>query len=69
MYIFAWNGEYDEDIADHRDTGQWKFFVVSARELPDQKSIGLGPLRRLCASSCILRDLAGLMAAKLPAAT
>jgi hypothetical protein len=45
IFIFAWHDRTDER-ADHRDAEQWQFFVVSERDLPDQKSIGLSTLRR-----------------------
>ena len=46
IFIFAWHDRTDEE-ADHRDAGQWQFFVVAERDLPDQKSISLSTLRRL----------------------
>ena len=42
IYIFAWHPVEDGSKADHRDPGQWEFYVVGEHELPPhQKSIGL----------------------------
>jgi len=46
IFIFGWHDRMDQE-ADHRDAGQWQFFVVPERDLPDQKSISLSTLRRL----------------------
>jgi len=46
IYVFAWHGAHDE-TADHRDAGQWEFYVVAESKLPNQHSIGLKPLRKL----------------------
>ena len=35
IYVFAWHPESDPDIADHRDTGQWRFCVMPEDELPE----------------------------------
>ena len=48
-YIFAWHGD-ETDTADHRDAGQWEFFVVRSDRLPEQSYIGLNPLRRIASS-------------------
>ncbi len=56
MYVFAWHGR-DDDRADHTDSGQWLFFVVAERDLPEnQKSIGLGRLKAI-AAPCGVADL------------
>lgn len=34
LYLFAWHPEADLRIADHRHSGQWKFFVVAESDLP-----------------------------------
>jgi hypothetical protein len=51
IYVFAWHGTLDE-TADHRDAGQWEFYVVAESELPNQRSIGLKSLRKLTHSVC-----------------
>ena len=56
IYVFAWHGR-DDDHADHTDSGQWLFFVVAERDLPEsQKSIGLGRLEGI-AAPCGVADL------------
>ena len=35
IYVFAWHPESDPDVADHRDTGQWRFCVMPEDELPE----------------------------------
>ena len=47
-YVFAWHPVADE-TADHTDADQWRFFVVPAAALPDQKTLGLSALTRLAA--------------------
>ena len=51
LYVFAWHPEEDPDIADHRRSDQWKFFVVAERSLPQgaplAKSIGVKALTHL----------------------
>ena len=40
VYILAWHPIADETEADHRDPAQWLFFIVPAKQLPqDQKTI------------------------------
>ncbi len=46
IYILAAHGETDRDLADHRDPSQWRFYVVDAARLPNQKSISEGALLR-----------------------
>ena len=46
IYVFAHHPVTD-DSADHRDAGQWRFYVVATGALPPTKTIGLGKLRRL----------------------
>ena len=46
IYVFAHHPVTD-DSADHRDAGQWRFYVVATGALPPAKTIGLGKLRRL----------------------
>jgi hypothetical protein len=46
------------DEADHRDSTQWKFYVVSAASLPmGQRTISLSKIRKL-AEPCGLTELA-----------
>ena len=35
IYVFAWHPESDPNVADHRDTGQWRFCVMPEDELPE----------------------------------
>lgn len=49
IYVFAWHGIVDQ-TADHRDVTQWEFYVLAERDLPNQHSIGLMPLRNLSRS-------------------
>ena len=66
VYVFAWHGETDRIVADHRQASQWQFFVVSEQALPPgQKSISLNPLRAL-AELCDYRGLAGTVIDRLP---
>ena len=46
IYVFA-HQPVTDDSADHRDAGQWRFYVVATGALPPAKTIGLGKLRRL----------------------
>ena len=52
IYVFAWHGEREHGIADHRDADQWLFHVVAEPDLPPgQKTIVLSkvrPLSRCC---------------------
>ena len=56
IYIFAWHPESDPDVADLRDTSQWRFCVMPEDELPDaaveQKTqrISLNRLNSIAAS-------------------
>lgn len=47
LYVFAWHPVIDADVADHLHADQWEFFVVAETCLPEQNSIGLGPLIQL----------------------
>lgn len=47
LYVFAYHPGAEAGFADHRIPDQWEFYLVPERILPGQKSIGLGPLRRL----------------------
>ena len=50
IYVFGWHGAH-KDRADQRDPTSWEWYVVPAARLPDgQKSIGLGPIRRLASA-------------------
>jgi hypothetical protein len=55
LYVFAWNGQYG-DAADHRDAGQWEFFIVPTAALPQQKTLSL---RRLRATNGVNGPFAG----------
>lgn len=55
IYVFAWHASTDED-ADQRQPATWEFYVIAERDLPAQKSIGLGPLQRLV-SPCSFDEL------------
>ena len=50
IYIFAHHAIADIATADHRITEQWDFYVVPARSLPKQKSIGLNGVQSLAPS-------------------
>ncbi|MDE0478054.1 MAG: hypothetical protein OXI13_00335 [Gammaproteobacteria bacterium] len=57
VYVFAWHGERASEITNHTNPDQWRFYVVAARDLPEnQKTIGLSALKKL-ASSCGISDL------------
>ncbi len=58
IYVFAWHPLTTED-ADHRDIGQWRFWVVAERDLPPkQKSISLKTLERKFGSGVSFHELA-----------
>jgi len=66
VYVFAWHGRVG-DRADHTDSGQWCFFVVAERNLPQgQKSIGLTRLRNI-AAPCDFASLRVAVEAACPA--
>ncbi|MCY4622485.1 MAG: hypothetical protein OXD34_11735 [bacterium] len=66
VYVFAWHGKSDRELADHRKASQWEFFVVPETELPaDQQSIGLNPLRGLV-QPCTYRSLADRVTEAIP---
>lgn len=66
VYVFAWHGERDQVLADHRRASQWEFFVVPVTELPaGQKSIGLNPMRNLT-QPCSYFSLANRVAGAIP---
>lgn len=46
IFIFAWHPVVGEDC-DHANPDQWQFYAVAEPDLPTQKSIGLGQVRRL----------------------
>lgn len=52
VYVFAWHGGSGE-TTDQRDPASWEFYVVSTRDLPEQKSIGLPAIWDLAARCCI----------------
>ena len=49
IYILAYHPVTD-DSADHRDPGQWQFYVVAANRLPATKTISLHKVQRLAAA-------------------
>ena len=65
IYIFAWHQVGDPETADHRDPGQWRFFVVPEKRLPsEKKTLSLNLLRKLC-EEIGYEQLASDVAAKL----
>ena len=61
VYVFAWHGE-PQETADQRDPGSWEFYVIPERGLPQQKTIGLNPIRRLT-DPCGIEGLAAAVGA------
>jgi hypothetical protein len=57
LYIFAWHGITDRVLADQREPMQWDFYISRAEDLPDQRSIGLNGVRRVCGDPCNVEDL------------
>lgn len=55
IYVLALHDVVD-DLADHRDPAQWRFFVIPSHKLPSTKRIGLAGARRL-ADAVILPEL------------
>ena len=47
VYVFCVLGTCDGSKPDPFDLDQWEFYVLDTASLPDQKTIGLKPLRRL----------------------
>jgi hypothetical protein len=39
LYVFCWHPEVVLELVDQRNPYQWKFFIVPAADLPEQKSI------------------------------
>ncbi len=56
VYIFAWHGEDRMDVCDQCEATQWKFLVAKEEDLPDQKTIGLNPLKNI-SESCDISNL------------
>jgi hypothetical protein len=48
VYAFAWHPVTDVDRADHRDAGQWEFYIVSSDALPPQKTIARSRIAATC---------------------
>jgi hypothetical protein len=46
IFVFGWHPLTGGD-ADHREVGQWQFFVIPESKLPPQKSIRLSVLERI----------------------
>jgi hypothetical protein len=58
VYVFAWHGEKDRTACNHRDPAQWKFYVVAAKDLPNQKRISRARLEeRYCGDPVEVHDL------------
>jgi hypothetical protein len=55
IYVLAHHKIIDES-ADHRDPGQWIFYVIRSSQLPPVKTISLGSLQRLI-SPCSFAEL------------
>ena len=62
IYVFAWHGDCTTK-ADHRDAGQWEFFVVPTSILPLQNSISLSAIKKL--ADPVRFDLLGQTVAKM----
>ena len=64
LYVMAWHGETDSQLADHRQPAQWQFYVVPEHLLsPGQQRIGLNPVASI-RPPCTYEDLAGRVAAE-----
>lgn len=46
IYVLAFHS-FTNETADHRDPAQWRFYVVRSADLPNARTISLGPLGRL----------------------
>lgn len=64
VYVFAWNGFRHPDV-DHRNAGQWTFYVVAADNLPESsRSVSLTWLENWALSDPMRQaDIDGLRAA------
>lgn len=60
IYVFAFHG-VDDATADHREPGQWSFYVVGTDRLPDNKTISLSVVAKL-AEPCSLGELKAVVA-------
>ena len=56
VYVFAYHPVFELPLCDQRDEGQWEFYVLPTRRLPNQKTIGLRRLRKM-ARPCQYRAL------------
>ena len=66
IYVFAWHNERRRRHADHRDSTQWRFFVVPEPQLPIcQVNIGLTGIERIT-SHCSMQELNGAVAGVFP---
>lgn len=54
--LFAWHGA-PRETANQGDPSSWEFYVVTERDLPEQKSIALAAIRSLT-SACDIERLA-----------
>ena len=47
VYVFAWHPIADHQVADQRLPEQWRFIMVPEQQLPKQKTISIGRLRKI----------------------
>ena len=67
LYVFAWHAESRLEYADHRDPDQWLFFVVTERDLPEnRKHMGLTGLEAIV-SPCRINGLKRAVESACPA--
>ena len=61
VYVFCLLEGKDREHIDPLNVAQWTFYVLSTsvlnREVPEQKTIRLGPLQALCAHPCTYDEL------------
>jgi hypothetical protein len=57
VHLFAWHPGFASAMVDHRDPGQWEFYVIASVDLPDQASIGLSGVRQRPARQCTSSNL------------
>jgi len=70
LYVLAWHPGYDD--VDQRDEGQWVYYVVATKELPESQRVGLARLdalvhegRARCVGASELHDAANAVAAEI----
>jgi len=57
VYVFCLLEGQDRDAINPLDVAQWTFYVLPASKLPEQKTIGLGPLKALRPHECAYDEL------------